>query len=184
MSCREYRGNLVEWARGINPPQAAAAHVSGCPGCAQFLQEQQALETVLRRVATEEIPSPDEYSARILAEFDRSARKKKVRVLGWFGAAAVSAAACLTLSVTPVRPVTALQPAPEAAQFVPIPYTVPLAPEEPATVVRMEISVSALLAAGFQMPAEDPSDTVQADVLVSQDGRARAIRPVSVLNTN
>jgi len=60
--------------------------------------------------------------------------------------------------------------------FVPIPYTVPLAPEERATVVHMQVSVSALIAAGFNVETSDPGEVLDADVLVSQDGRARAIR--------
>jgi len=40
--------------------------------------------------------------------------------------------------------------------FVAIPYTVPLAPEENATVVRMTITPSAMAVAGFPLPAIDP----------------------------
>jgi hypothetical protein len=64
----------------------------------------------------------------------------------------------------------------ESEPFVQIPYTVPLSPEERATVVRLEIPVAALIAAGFSMENLDPGSVVNADVLVSQDGRARAIR--------
>jgi hypothetical protein len=64
--------------------------------------------------------------------------------------------------------------------FVTIPYTVPLAPEERAIVSRMSIPVTALIAAGFHVQVSDPGAEVEADVLVSQDGRARAIRPVSL----
>jgi hypothetical protein len=63
--------------------------------------------------------------------------------------------------------------------FMTIPYTVPLSPEERATVVRMEVPVAALIAAGFSVATSDPGGVVDADVLVSQDGRARAIRLAS-----
>ena len=65
---------------------------------------------------------------------------------------------------------------PESQPFLPIPYTVPLAPEERATVVNMQLPVAALIAAGFEVQTVDPGAVVDADVLVSQDGRARAIR--------
>jgi Putative zinc-finger len=68
----------------------------------------------------------------------------------------------------------------DADPFVAIPYTVPLAAEERATIVRMEIPVAALIAAGFSVPVSDPGGVVEADVLVSGDGRARAIRPISI----
>jgi hypothetical protein len=64
--------------------------------------------------------------------------------------------------------------------FVPIPYTVPLSPEERTSVVRMEIPVSWLISVGFNVQQLDPGAIVEADVLVSQDGRARAIRVLSV----
>jgi hypothetical protein len=64
--------------------------------------------------------------------------------------------------------------------FIEIPYTVPLAPEERTTVVRMQVTVAALIAIGFSLPDYDPAALVEVDVLVSQDGRARAIRPVVV----
>lgn len=179
MTCREYREDLVEWARGSEPARASAAHVAECAGCALFLEEQRALSAVLERMAAEAIPSHAEIGERVMAEFDRGARNARIRVVGWFAAGAVAAAACFALLVAPHRAAP-----PEAAQFIPIPYTIPLAPEERATVVRMEIPVSALIAAGFQMSATDPGATVQADVLVSQDGRARAIRPISILSSN
>jgi hypothetical protein len=44
----------------------------------------------------------------------------------------------------------------------------------------MEIPVAALIAVGFSVPASDAGAVVEAEVLVSQDGRARAIRPISI----
>jgi len=70
-------------------------------------------------------------------------------------------------------------PSPVEQPFVAIPYTVPLAPEENATVVRMTITPSAMAVAGFPLPAIDPGSGTQADVLVGEDGRARAIRIVA-----
>jgi hypothetical protein len=79
------------------------------------------------------------------------------------------------------RPNGALrQPSPEPQPFLTIPYTVPLAPEERTALVRMEIPVAALRAVGFNVAVSDSGSVVEADVLVSQDGRARAIRPLSI----
>jgi len=74
------------------------------------------------------------------------------------------------------QPIARRPPVVESQPFVPIPYTVPLAPEERATVVHMVVPVAALIAAGFNVSTSDPGGVVDADVLVSQDGRARAIR--------
>jgi hypothetical protein len=68
--------------------------------------------------------------------------------------------------------------------FVAIPYVAPLDPYERAEVVRMELPVSALIAAGLQVDTDDARASVQADVVVGQDGRARAVRLVSISNVN
>ncbi|HEY4363909.1 MAG TPA: hypothetical protein VGN17_23270 [Bryobacteraceae bacterium] len=72
----------------------------------------------------------------------------------------------------------------EDRPFIPIPYVAPLDPYERAEVVRMDLPVSALIAAGMQIDADDAGASVQADVLVGQDGRPRAVRLVSISNFN
>ncbi len=86
-------------------------------------------------------------------------------------------------TVRPVvrRRVTKEKPAQEQP-FVAIPYTMPLDPYERADVMRVDLPVTALIAAGFSTSMMDPGATARADVLVGQDGRARAIRLVSILN--
>lgn len=64
----------------------------------------------------------------------------------------------------------------ESEPFVQIPYTMPLSPGERTSVVRMDVPVAALIAVGFTVSTPDPGGAVSADILVSQDGRARAIR--------
>jgi hypothetical protein len=74
-----------------------------------------------------------------------------------------------------------LKPVAEPEQpFIAIPYTLPLEPYERADVMRMDLPVAALIAAGLPMNMADPAAMARADVLVGQDGRARAIRLVSV----
>ena len=77
-------------------------------------------------------------------------------------------------------------PTPTAARenpFIGIPYVVLPAPYERTAVVRMDIPVAALTAAGFKVYVADVSGTVAADVLVGQDGRALAVRAVSKANS-
>jgi len=57
-----------------------------------------------------------------------------------------------------------------SSPFIELPWTVPLAPTEPASVVRMNLAVSALIAAGFSVNA-DPASAAAADVVVGMDGR-------------
>jgi hypothetical protein len=182
MTCREVREEVMEWARGGEPRSAVRVHVSACSACGGLLDRQRTLTAALRGVAAAPIPTAEELSGRVMAEFDRSARAARIRMSGWLAAGGLAAAAALLLLVSPNQPAAPV--AQDGSQFIAIPYTVPLSPEERATVVRMEIPVTALLAAGFRMAAADPAATVQADVLVSQDGRARAIRPISISSTD
>jgi hypothetical protein len=69
-----------------------------------------------------------------------------------------------------------------ATEFFPLPYsTVPVGD---AQIVRLELPRSALAAVGLasrDLPTGEPSDSVQADVIVGEDGLARAVRFVRPL---
>jgi hypothetical protein len=190
MSCRDYSSGLLELARGgaLDPreQQALMVHLENCAECTGRLEEQRAMQRALQRLAPDELPMQDKIEARVLAEFDRSmgaGRTARIPAARWVLAAALAASVLLgaywTLRRSPV-PAPAVTAASEEWEFLTIPYTIPLAPEERAEVVRMRIPVTALLAAGFRVPVSDPSAAIDADGLVSQDGRARAIRSLTV----
>ena len=181
MNCREYRNSLMEWARGNPPAPEVVSHLEECPPCARFLEGQRALSAAMASLAAEPAPPAEQFQARVMAEFDKvqPARRPMLR---WVLAGALAASVILG-AVWSSRSV----PAPVAVSepgFVPIPYTVPLSPEEPATVWRMEIPVSRLRAVGYRVQASDPGAVVEADVLVGQDGRAHAIRPLTISSSN
>jgi hypothetical protein len=188
MKCREYASSLMELARGrvleAEDRRAVLAHVEHCVECAERLDGERSMQAAVERLAAEEAPEEQQILTRVLAEFDRAAalrRRTRMSVTRWVFVAGLAASVLLasfwTLRTTPVKPSAA---ADEEAPFVTIPYTIPLAPEERAEVVRMRIPVTALLAAGFHVQVSDPSTAIDAEVLVSQDGRARAIRPLTV----
>jgi len=216
-ACCEYRPRLIELARCAAVPvedRALMAHVEVCADCARVLDEQSALSAALGGLAGQPLPDMARIEARVLAEFDRAAGRR--RTLRWAIVAGLAAAVLIGLVAlerrAPVpRPANATTAnrvetpppmavprrtearAPRAGRsagrrpasqenppFVAIPYTVPLAPEERARIVRMEVPVAALIAAGYNVETSDPGRLVNAEVLVSQDGRARAIR----LNSN
>jgi hypothetical protein len=95
------------------------------------------------------------------------------------------------VAVTPARKQVArpvhrahdIKPADDVGPFVAIPYTVPLDPRERVTVMRVDMPVAALVAVGLTATAPDPSASAQADVVVGEDGRIRAIRLVSFHNS-
>jgi hypothetical protein len=135
-------------------------------------------------------PSP-EIEAALLAEFDRVKRRRNMR--SWMTLAG-AVAACVVLALVlkypphsplPAQPVPVVEDVQESDQaFVPIPYVTPLGQYERAEVVRMEVPVAALIAAGLQVRTADPGARAEADVLVGQDGRARAVRLISISSLN
>jgi len=149
------------------------------------------LMRAMRRLADESarVEAPPGIEAALLAEFDRAGRRR--RRLSWTVAAAAIAASVAIVFSWDRHPNVPL-PAPAAVvsedaqaeqPFVPIPYVAPLAQYERAEVVRMELPVSVLIAAGFPMRAEDPGAKAEADVVVGQDGRAQAVRILSISNS-
>jgi hypothetical protein len=72
------------------------------------------------------------------------------------------------------------KPDADPSPFLPIPYTQPLGPGERAEVVRMEMPVAALIAAGFHVATSDAGAEASADVMIGEDGRARAVRLISI----
>ncbi|HLK69787.1 MAG TPA: hypothetical protein VKU19_40435 [Bryobacteraceae bacterium] len=187
MNCRELRSGLLEWARGgvLQPKELRVlrTHIEHCPECASLLESHRSMEAAIRRLAREPLPAAEAIEARVLAEFDRKAAQRRPAKVAarWVVAVAMAAsillAAFVTLRRTPAQPAPAV--AVEEVPFLTIPYTIPIGPEERAEVVRMRIPVAALLAAGFRVQVSDPSGAIDADALVSQDGRVRAIRPLS-----
>jgi hypothetical protein len=157
------------------------------PGMNDRLRE--AMDRLAAETARAEPPRAIE--AAVLAEFDRVNRRRNAR--SWLilaGAVAASLAIVLILENRPQQQPPARSAAPsEDVQgseqpFVPIPYVTPLGPYERAEVVRMEVPVAALIAAGLPVRTADPGARAQADVVVGQDGRMRAIRLISISRFN
>ena len=163
--------------------------------------------------ATEAAPPP-ELESILLGKLDRAMRLRRRRIIFSATAAGALAASLAVIWMAPSRQATppptqtatiptpvvehpgtitplkrarkvARQPlaAPEQP-FVPIPYVTPLEPYERFDVVRMELPVAALISAGFDVQSPDTGALAEADVVVGQDGRARAVRVISISNLN
>jgi len=158
-------------------------------------------DEAIRRLAAElmEAKAPAQVERAVLAEFDRARRRRRRRV--WIALAAAVVASLGAYWVVEKqaekRPATEIassvqsagqQAPPGEAQseqpFVPIPYVLPPAPDERVEVVRMELPVAALIAAGLEVRTADPGAQAEADVIFGQDGRARAVRLVSISSFN
>jgi hypothetical protein len=136
--------------------------------------------------------APPRVEAHLIAEFRRRKRRRNLRI--WtpgFGLAAAAAVMALLFwgKPGPARKpaVTVAQSAASAADddsiagFYPLPEAEALPPVENAMVVRVELPVSSLQLMGVPMAwvpvDEERADaSVQADLLLGQDGLARGVR--------
>ncbi len=157
------------------------AHVGECAGCrmalAGFLEMDRELNAWGARTAREDPPHAGERE-RLAVRLGQDEIRRRIP---WVGIAVVAAAAAAGLVLAAIVPRVgdpAGKRTVDRAEFVEIPYLAPLDPRENVTIVRMDIRVAALLAAGYRIVA-DPEAIVSADVLVGEDGRARAVRVIS-----
>ena len=72
-----------------------------------------------------------------------------------------------------------VQPGPQPGEFVMVPGAATLPAMESGSLVRMQISVAELPSLGLTPPQGNRTTSVQADLVVAQDGLPRAARLVN-----
>jgi hypothetical protein len=194
MRCNECRNRLLMGPPGSFAPSThdhdVADHLKNCQACVVFAEQQRRIAQGLSHIAHEtHAPARNEKTEQTLAAaYERSMTKGRSGLRSvWTGSAprlafAITSALCvLVLSVTRVhrdegRDSQTEQPAQtESEQFIAVPYVVQPAPWERTEVVRMQVSLSALQALGFQVHTAETGGSVTADVLCGQDGRVVAV---------
>ena len=130
--------------------------------------------------------APREVEARLLAEFRKQSRLRRARA--WLSAASIAgiaAAIAVLIWIGPFGPKSvALAPDTTAlfdettAGFYPLPDADGLPPVESAMVVRVQMPMASLELIGFPINQDRVADRVEAEVLLGQDGLARAVRLV------
>ena len=215
MSCRQFKADIIEWARGGPASAESRNHARSCHECWDLFEEQSLLSERERSLSIPQ--APPELEAKLLGEFLRIRGVRRSR--GPWILVPLAAAAALLIAFTlntktpapparvvpniPAAPIAAITavpaPSPETPRavvavrprkprparvveepFVQIPYTQPLAPWERGEIVRVELPVAALIAQGFPMATSDAGAAARADVLIGEDGRARAVRLISI----
>lgn len=134
--------------------------------------------------------APLEVKQRLLKEFrKRSARRRRVAWLPVSGLGAIAATLLILLSIprhhdrvavnasTVQADMSGSVAADSDSDFYPLPAAEGLPPAENATVIRVQVPIESLQMMGLDINA-DPSYTgaVQADILLGEDGVARAVR--------
>jgi hypothetical protein len=152
-----------------------------------------------------QLGAPARVESRLMAAYrghmGLAARPTPVRwwapLLTWgSAAAAIAALAALLANSGPPRPaVHRMRPAGtelaaafvaepdltaetlyDSGDFIPLPNTPGLGPNDEVNLVRIEIPRSAMVALGFAVSAEQALERVEADVVLGPDGQARAVR--------
>lgn len=140
------------------------------------------IHAALRRLR-DESHAPDVDAAReavLLAVYDRAHANRRGRRIPQIPVlAALAAAAAVLIAVTVESPRRAPREAPAnaPAEFTIVPGAAALPPLESGSLVRTTLPVSVLPSLGVSPPAQ-ATGSVKADLIVGQDGLARAVRLV------
>lgn len=179
MSCASWEADLVERARGGPTRGGLDAHLAACPRCAARLAEERALSAALAAAAAAdaETKPPERVAAAVLASGRRKATARPASGRLLLAAAAALVAAALPL----LRPGPVPEPGHERPRsaFLSLPSAEPLRPGEPAQLVRVGLSATALQALGWPVPLES-GGLVETELILGSDGTARAMRLATV----
>jgi len=183
---RNAMAGLVDGDLAADQSTWLSGHLELCAECRSVLAGFVAIDGELAGWRQrQERENPPAAGAREQLAARLGSRTVSRRPVYWNPAAAAAFAAVLAIAVIVSG---GGRPANRAAnhrdgRFVAIPYLAPLDPHENATIVRMNIRVATLIAAGYQVAA-DPDAMVPADVLVGEDGRAHAVRVLADIEFN
>lgn len=196
MTCTIHKDTLLDIARGV-PVDAAAgaalsAHVAECGACRSRLTTERHLTAGLRALArsADGAQVSSAIEARLLEAFgtmhpvEIPGAQGTARWRTWLTAAAavLVMAGGLTSLVWSQR-AAGVQPAPPPAaavsEFVPWPGAASLPAFESGELMRTELPASALPLLGLVPAGNVTGNVVLADVLIGQDGLARAVRLVN-----
>lgn len=192
MSCTKYQDAIVDLARGGGAHDTDAsvlAHVDQCEACAARLARERTLSAGLHALArsTASARSSDAVEQRLLEAFAAQHGQVAPTRSGWRGWIAAAAAVAIVVTgltlawrigEAPVDPGPEARAAaaPDSAGFVAWPGAAVLPAFESGQLVRTELPATVLPMLGL-VPASTPANgKVVADVLVGQDGLARAVR--------
>jgi len=154
-------------------------------------QNRELLEGLRALAADGPREAPGHIEQQLMAQFRRQKRRRNF--WNWAPVSGVAAAAAIALTLWLPREKPKLAPVPALvaahviapvadeendASFYPLPEAEALPAVENAMVVRVQLPVSSLQLMGVPVSEESADSNVEADLLLGQDGLARAVRLV------
>ena len=179
--CHRAVGIAVRFADGDLAADELAwlnGHIKRCTGCADALRWFAEVESALRELGqgiSRDHPVSADAKGRLAARIGSDVAVRRAAYPALAAAVVIAVALVILLKVQFHRELIAVR---SERPFVAVPYLDPPDPRENTEVVRMNIPVETLLAMGY-WTSEEPDAIVPVDLLVGEDGRAHAVRPLS-----
>lgn len=187
MSCGEIQSNMREWSMGVRMPEENAAHIRGCSACAAMWERERRLTAAfmeLRREPGQSAASPHVASAMEAAfegyRHGARGRKSPLRPLWALAAALILTVAGLVWLRSGGRNTTA--PGAGAREQLYTGYF-PLSAgaskfdmRDASHVIRIRLPRGEMRRFGLPVQEGFERLPVEADVVIGQDGIARAVR--------
>ena len=126
--------------------------------------------------------APDREEQALLRRFRAEQGMKQTRRAWWQVWAVAAAAATILLALLVLRPTPEAPRSVEVASqeiatdYIPIGYGMPLSPDEFAQIIRVSVPRSEMVQFGLPVRPDAGPGRVTADVVLGEDGVARAIR--------
>jgi hypothetical protein len=139
-------------------------------------------ELLALRQAMRPRQAPDRVEAALREQFQHRQAAARPPRRWWQVWGLAAAVATIVLAVLVMQPSPAVPEPPEyasqeiASDYLPIGYATPLAPDEFAQVIRVSVPRSDMVQFGLPVRLDQGPERVTADVVVGEDGIARAIR--------
>ncbi len=188
MRCQDFDRIARDHARGqwlsAVLREEADRHLETCETCRLRLQAHRALNEQMSALGAEGASqqAPPYLMPRVLSAFRR--RSKPAAYSGrllWAGLAAAACVAAVALTLykpqVPGDRVQAKAPTELVTEFMPLRYGKPVEAGETLQMIRIKLPQSEMIRLGLPV-APEPARTVKADVLLGEDGLAKAIRIV------
>lgn len=189
MGCSEIRAQMREWSMGARMPAEAAQHLDGCPACSKVWEEERQLtaEFAALRGESRAAAAAPQVAAALDAAFAQQRRGKGGTEFSLRPVLALAAALLLTVagliwmrSSRPSGPTSTVSQTPDRevyTNFFPLSAAASrFDMSEASHVIRIRLPRGEMRRFGVPVQEGFERLSVEADVVIGQDGIARAVR--------